>query len=59
MNAIAKDMDHHNMPIGPAGRPTEQLNMLDSLLVRLHEISERRARVPAVSCGRGRRWTPG
>ncbi len=28
LNAIAKDMNHHNMPIGPVGRPTEQLNIL-------------------------------
>jgi multiple sugar transport system substrate-binding protein len=30
LNAIAKDMNHANMPIGPAGRPTEQQNILNT-----------------------------
>ena len=28
LNAIAKDMDHANMPIGPVGRPTEEQNIV-------------------------------
>ena len=30
LQAIAKDMDHANMPIGPVGRPTEQQNILNT-----------------------------
>ena len=30
LNAIADDMDHANMPIGPVGRPTEQQNILNT-----------------------------
>jgi multiple sugar transport system substrate-binding protein len=30
LQAIAADMDHHNMPIGPVGRPTEQQNVLNT-----------------------------
>ena len=30
LQAIAADMDHANMPIGPAGRPTEQQNILNT-----------------------------
>jgi multiple sugar transport system substrate-binding protein len=30
LNAIAKDMDHANMPIGVTGKPTEQQNMLNT-----------------------------
>ena len=30
LNAIAKDMDHANMPIGPVGHPTEQQNILNT-----------------------------
>ena len=30
LKAIAADMDHANMPIGPVGRPTEQQNILNT-----------------------------
>ena len=30
LKAIAADMDHANMPIGPVGQPTEQQNMLNT-----------------------------
>jgi multiple sugar transport system substrate-binding protein len=30
LQAIAADMDHANMPIGPIGRPTEQQNILNT-----------------------------
>jgi len=30
LNAIAADMDHANMPIGPIGHPTEQQNILNT-----------------------------
>ena len=30
LNAIADDMDHANMPIGPVGHPTEQQNILNT-----------------------------
>jgi multiple sugar transport system substrate-binding protein len=30
LQAIAADMDHANMPIGPVGRPTEQQNILNT-----------------------------
>ncbi|MBV9290800.1 MAG: carbohydrate ABC transporter substrate-binding protein [Hyphomicrobiales bacterium] len=30
LRAIAADMDHANMPIGPVGRPTEQQNVLNT-----------------------------
>jgi multiple sugar transport system substrate-binding protein len=30
LNAIAKDMDHANMPIGVTGKPTEQQNILNT-----------------------------
>jgi multiple sugar transport system substrate-binding protein len=30
LNAIAADMNHANMPIGPIGRPTEQQNILNT-----------------------------
>ena len=30
LKAIAADMDHANMPIGPVGKPTEQQNILNT-----------------------------
>ena len=30
LKAIAADMDHANMPIGPVGQPTEQQNILNT-----------------------------
>ena len=51
LKAIAADMDHHNMPIGPVGRPTEPLNMLNTYTLRLHQIPERGARISALHVG--------
>ena len=54
LNAIAKDMDHANMPIGLSGRPTdEQAEYPQHLFLRLHQIPQRRARISALHVGEG------
>ena len=51
LKAIAEDMNHANMPIGPVGKPTEQQNILNSVRLQLHQISECGAGVSALHVG--------
>ena len=51
LQAIAKDMDHANMPIGRSGSPTEAAEHPQHLCLRLQQISERGARISALHVG--------
>ena len=53
LNAIAKDMDHANMPIGVVGQADGAAKHPQYLLLRLHQISERGARISALHVGEG------
>ena len=53
LNAIANDMNHANMPIGPVGRPTEEQNIVNAYSYAYTQISERGARISALHVGKG------
>ena len=53
IKAIAADMDHANMPIGPVGQADRAAEHPQHLRVCLHQISERGPRISALHVGQG------
>ena len=51
LKAIAEDIQHVHLPIGPVGRPTELALFAPGLDIQLHAFSERRARIFAFHAG--------
>ena len=59
LQAIAKDMNHANFPIGPVGKPTELHLLFPMMIFKYSKYPERRQGIPALHDGEGAVHTRG